>query len=1071
MKRCIHVTKNHISTFISRTVKMNNPSLRQTNINVSVRGGSRVRIQRSQSPQGKINLSYFRHGSVSPPRKIESNYKDNTASQTSCVRRRHSLVIQRKSPSPITNSYNRISMYHQNKKTTPTNELETDINMTRTNNLQIINSQYEKSIRQTALTPYAKGISIVIGATNSASNETPDRKLLRDDSFNLNSVSPLGRIGEPGLYDLGIPVDSSSVSLSTSQTDNSSLNFSALPCLSITTKPIVRCPVSNSHSISISVNGNAALLLNGNNDSSYSFYPKSTSGQTTITSLRNKNVTLNDRPPLPHSDISCVKKSIAVVRISATNSARVLSNLPPRSPINVISVRNPPEPLHSYSSYENLLSNGARRFSLIDQNPERANLRYRSVLTNVLSPNSSQRFFHSSCDHYIEAMPNAQSMGIEDIKTNCAPQARLAKPTMVSSTTDFNTQGQNDDLRTLLNSRNPRNNDSPVRRNIPPTGNKISGSNTSDQLKNIRSSFSGTHNQNYFRIQIPSTRAISRPKGFAMTDSLKLYEEQIFSHCQPSQRPQSWCLDFDQPRDENNLVDDSHSSSPASTVSSSFSSSSSDTSQLLSQNHTDLRRIRNVPYYTPPVHPRNSSRSYHQNAPVVTSSTGFVASEATTPTSGAPLGCHLAELAKEPHSSQKCHNNNNNNYAPVKPVDEVISSNEVINHCLNTRNSHFNHSGVIYSNAQSESIQTNSSYDTVRPINLSPANLRSNFLVSRPSLPLETGVNDDRISHVHYPRHHSCEENYSQPTSEYRKLSLINGSSQFIGDNNNNNNNAQEHFSPSRLTPSPIIFSPVSDRSDNNSTAIPPSLLDNHQNIIASPIIPPSTTTSSNNSDVDPIHRSDGQQQNSRSVSPICSSLLLPPPVPWNLDLTTSEVNETTPSLFINNSNDIILKNDYYQSKIDIGYKFNDGLFNGDTTQQHACKNVNNNNHSRCRSKDSLLSDDINFLNNSSNIQHHYQNYDNKPFGLLSPTHHLDFDSFGISEMTNSNTYAFSTFDSDCLAWMRLSVYDVTNHLTEDMNNSSELQLPNLDTLSRPCVHHWVDIFNSNPLGLRLNFI
>lgn len=599
MKRCIHVTRSHIITFISRTVKMNNPSLRQKNISVSVCGRSRVRIQRSQSPQGKINLSYFRYGSVSPPRKIESNCKDNTASQINCVQRRHSLVIQRKSPSPITNSYDRISIYQQNKKHTPTNGLETDINVTRTNNLQIVNNQYEKSIRHTALTPHANGISIVIGATNSASNETPDRKLLRDDSFNLNSVSPLGRIGEPGLYDLGIPVDSSSVSLSTSQTDNSSLNFSALPCLSITTKPIVRCPVSNSHSISISVNGNAALLLNGNNDSSYSFYPKSTSGQTRITSLHNKNVALNDRPPLPHSDISVKKSGVAVVRISATNSARVVSNLPPKNPINVISVRNPPEPLHSYSSYENLLSDGARRFSLIDQNPERAKLRYRSVLTNVLSPNSSQRLFHSSCDHYVKAMPNAQSMGIEDIKTNCVPQARLAKPTMINSTTDFNTQGRNDDLRTLLNSRNPRNNNSPVHQNIPPTGNKISGSNTSDQLKNIRSSFSGTNSQNYFRIQIPSTRAISRPKGFAMTDSLKLYEEQIFSHCQPSQRPQSWCLDFDQPRDENNPVDDSHSSSPASTVSSSFSSSSSsDTSQLLSQNHTDLRRIRNVPYYS-----------------------------------------------------------------------------------------------------------------------------------------------------------------------------------------------------------------------------------------------------------------------------------------------------------------------------------------------------------------------------------------------------------------------------------------------------------------------------------------
>uniref|UniRef100_A0A094ZU23 Ras association domain-containing protein 1 n=1 Tax=Schistosoma haematobium TaxID=6185 RepID=A0A094ZU23_SCHHA len=245
-----------------------------------------------------------------------------------------------------------------------------------------------------------------------------------------------------------------------------------------------------------------------------------------------------------------------------------------------------------------------------------------------------------------------------------------------------------------------------------------------------------------------------------------------------------------------------------------------------------------------------------------------------------------------------------------------------------------------------------------------------------------------------------------------------------------------------------------------------------HQDVIASPIIPPSTTTSSNNSDVDPIHRADEQHQNSRSVSPTCcSSLLLPPPVPWNLDLTTSEVNETTPSLFVNNSNDMILRNDYYQGKIDIGYKFNDGLFNGDTTQQHACKNVDNNNHSRCRSKDSLLSDDINFLNNSCNTHHNYPNYDNKPLGLLSPSHHLNFDSFEISEMTNSNTYAFSTFDSDCLAWMRLTVHDVTNNTNEDMNNSSELQLPNLDTLSRPCVHHWVDIFNSNPLGLRLNFV
>ncbi|TNN11462.1 Ras association domain-containing protein isoform 1 [Schistosoma japonicum] len=1037
MKQCFHLIKKHINTFISREFEMNSGKLRQRNISVSVCGGSPVRIRRSESPQGRIKLSYFRHGSVSPQRASESNGNDKATSQLNRVQRRHSLVIHRKSPSPITNSCDRIYIYQQNENPTPTIELGTDINMTRTNNVRITNSQYERSMYHTTLTPRTNGIAIMIGSTNSTSNRTSDKILLTNDSHNSNSVLSLGRIGEPGLYDLGIPVDSNSISHSTSQSDNCNLNFSAPPCLSITKQPIVRCPVSNSHSISISVNGSTALLLNGNNDNLCSLYQESNNERTTKINLQNKNVTLNDRPPLPHSDTNFGKKGgFGVVRISATNSATALRNLPPKTPTN-FSARNHSKLLHSSGSYENLQAYGTRRLSLTDRNHEFTKLRYRSVLTNALSPNSSQQLFHSSCDHYIEAMPNAQSMGIEEIKTNCSPQARLANPTMVSNTSDYRTQAANIDLRSLLNSRTPRNNNSPVRQNILAAGNKISGSNVSDQVKNVRSSFSGTNSQNYFRIQIPSTRAISRPKGFAMTDSLKLYEEQIFSHCQPSQRPQSWCLDFDQPRDENNPVDDSHSSSPASTVSSSFSSSSSsDTSQLLSQNHTDLRRIRNVPYYTPPAHPRNPQRYFHQNAPIITSSTGLVTSEATTPTSGAPFGRRLSEIIKETHPSQKCQNNNN--CVPVKSINEAISSNEIIHHYLNTQNSHFNHSDVIYSNAQSESIQTNSSYDTVRPINIPPSRLKSNFLLSRPSLPLQANVNDSQAPQIHCPRQHSCDENYSRSAFECRKSSL-NEPSLFSGDNNNN---VGERSSPPRLTPSPIIFSSsVSDRSDNNSSAIPPPLMDNHEDVIVSPIIAPSTTTSSNNSDGDISQKKD--ETHSRLTSPTGSFLLLPPPVPWNLDVSQEVVNETTPSLFVDNSNNIILKNNHYVNNI-------------------------SDSHRRCQSKDSLLSDDINFLNSPCSGHHH--NHENKPLGL-SPTHHLDFDSFGISEMTDSNTYAFSTLDSDCLAWMRLSIRDVTHRFTEDLNNSPELQLPDLDTLSRPCVHHWVDIFNSNPLGLRLNFV
>ncbi|VDP89471.1 unnamed protein product [Echinostoma caproni] len=85
----------------------------------------------------------------------------------------------------------------------------------------------------------------------------------------------------------------------------------------------------------------------------------------------------------------------------------------------------------------------------------------------------------------------------------------------------------------------------------------------------------------------------------------------------------------------------------------------------------------------------------------------------------------------------------------------------------------------------------------------------------------------------------------------------------------------------------------------------------------------------------------------------------------------------------------------------------------------------------------------------------------------------LDSDSTGVlssSMAADENTYAFSTLDSEYLAWMRLSVRDVTGMKLSGPSLSA-LDLDSVDSLRRAQVHHWVDLFNSNPLGLRLNFV
>ncbi|VDD81667.1 unnamed protein product [Mesocestoides corti] len=89
--------------------------------------------------------------------------------------------------------------------------------------------------------------------------------------------------------------------------------------------------------------------------------------------------------------------------------------------------------------------------------------------------------------------------------------------------------------------------------------------------------------RHYSRIQLPCTRASSRSNTHVMTDSLKLYEEQIFAQqISSGQRPLSWCLDVGcldnsvaRTPDENHSSGSPSATNSSSTMSSACSSSSS----------------------------------------------------------------------------------------------------------------------------------------------------------------------------------------------------------------------------------------------------------------------------------------------------------------------------------------------------------------------------------------------------------------------------------------------------------------------------------------------------------------
>uniref|UniRef100_A0A0V0J750 Ras-associating domain-containing protein n=1 Tax=Schistocephalus solidus TaxID=70667 RepID=A0A0V0J750_SCHSO len=102
-----------------------------------------------------------------------------------------------------------------------------------------------------------------------------------------------------------------------------------------------------------------------------------------------------------------------------------------------------------------------------------------------------------------------------------------------------------------------------------------------------RPSAGGVSVKKYFRVNLPCTRASSRSNDHVMTDSLKLYEEQIFSHqILSGQRPMSWCIDVgcSQRQEDSAGGGDDHSSGSPSVTNSSSTTMSSACSSSSSSN-------------------------------------------------------------------------------------------------------------------------------------------------------------------------------------------------------------------------------------------------------------------------------------------------------------------------------------------------------------------------------------------------------------------------------------------------------------------------------------------------------
>ncbi|TGZ46576.1 hypothetical protein CRM22_011089 [Opisthorchis felineus] len=517
---------------------------------------------------------------------------------------------------------------------------------------------------------------------------------------------------------------------------------------------------------------------------------------------------------------------------------------------------------------------------------------------------------------------------------------------------------------------------------IVPSSGKPSPSPTLTSLKVLRPPKKQVKQEQYFRVQLPCTRAASRSKDFVVTDSLKLYENQIFSHCDAAQRPQSWCIDLEPAVDELPLAGDSHSVSPTSTVSSLSSSSSSDASQ-------DYREVpgRERAYQAFPP-----SRVFHWpvNLESPISSCRKQVEDALTPTSTPPEnpspGFKLVTHTDLPPS--QIHLHLCTDPTPSVYKDGISVSDEPQNL------KEFSGQSLIVT--QAEPIKSLfSRFDTVRPVNdssLTSSSTSSSRILECSVSPSQTSADLPTPADAHTTssstRTFLCEDCQLHTTSteddnqEPHPLSLATSNLSAASDVPKNHSERSD----------PEYFSGLRPSCDKN---IPP---------VIEPVVETNKPLEFANS----------------PVSGLQDTLLVRKPSLPQCPLAEVE-------------DDCSLYSDPDQNAVPPQLTSHDGF---------------------------PLSRSINF-----------EASDTEVFTTTTPLSYafhqpLDVDSSDglIPSIFDDGTYAFSTLDSDYLAWMRLSVRDITG---DPLSLTPEM----LDNLPRTQVHHWVDMFNLNSVGLRLNFV
>ncbi|KAA0188121.1 hypothetical protein FBUS_00553 [Fasciolopsis buskii] len=580
------------------------------------------------------NRSYLRGLSSSPPPLRLSKAFNEYAEQNERVpQRQHSWIIRRqpsRSDSGIcgagyvinTSDAHNAASAGANKNGNNSNSNHThlsasgDLFPTRSH---IDVERSERSIHTVALTGPTKAVSILIGGpVNSGLPQSANpnegirvtRDSLRPVPIALSPRSPHG---------LGITVDNQNSSISISSAASSggtgSLQLAVRPACN--SPSVVRPSLAP---VTVGVSATGTVVLSRVSDISQPAVRQRliTTPFFNVARVQRRNSTATCLPPRPRFEIEPVQHATrngsTLVRISSAPgrglvvTASSASGLKFQTPSRVIRFASPPPPpptasqqLRPSGSCDSLLSDRlVSGLAVADQPVRGLTQTHRHTVTRtnstVASVVASIDEFGSSVPRPPESvivlrdntvttlncdMPNVppSTVNVGTAKANCAPQPRASVST---SRTAFVNEPMSRERAIPFTdaSSNLITHVSPVTVTPPSTAHKplppsLSGRSNPAEAHGRHKTTAAKQSQ-YFRVQIPCTRAAARSKGFVVTDSLKLYEDQILNYCQAAQqRPQSWCIDFGALNDELTLIDDSNSGSPASTVSSSYSSSSS----------------------------------------------------------------------------------------------------------------------------------------------------------------------------------------------------------------------------------------------------------------------------------------------------------------------------------------------------------------------------------------------------------------------------------------------------------------------------------------------------------------